>query len=174
MPRDVLLAVVIGPHGLKGEVRVKLFTDSANALAAYGTLHAQDGQTLCVLAARDTRPGEAVAAFEGVSNRAGAEGLKGKELFVARALLPATPENEFYHADLVGLRADDSQDRAIGRVTAIHNFGAGDVIEIERPDGDSVLLAFTRENVPVIDFKSGRIVIAVPEEVEAGRKGTIE
>jgi 16S rRNA processing protein RimM len=158
---------VIGPHGLKGEVRVKLFTEMAAKLAAYGPLRTGEGLVLKVLSVRDARPGEAIVALEGVLDRWAAEQLKGSDLSVARESLPPAGENEFYYSDLIGLRADDSEDRTIGTVRAIHNYGAGDVIEIERPDGDSVLLAFTRANVPVIDAKAGRIVIAVPEETEA-------
>ena len=80
--------------------------------------------------------------------------------------LPAAGQEEFYHADLIGLEARDSESRVLGKVAAIHNFGAGDVIEIGRPDGDSVLLAFTRESVPVIDIPGGHIVVAVPEDDE--------
>ena len=80
--------------------------------------------------------------------------------------MPATGEEEFYHADLIGLEARDSEGRLLGKVAAIHNFGASDVIEIARPDGDSVLLAFTRETVPVIDIAAGHIVVAVPEDDE--------
>ncbi len=174
MAHHVLLATVIGAHGLKGEVRLKLFTDDAAALGRYGALRLEDGAAFRVLAARDAKKSEAIASLEGVCDRSAAERLKGRGLFVAREDLPETGPNEFYHADLVGLRADDTEDRTIGHVRAIHNYGAGDVLEIERPDGDTVLLAFTRENVPTIDVKAGRIVIAAPEEVEAGRKGTVE
>ena len=80
--------------------------------------------------------------------------------------MPPTDEEEFYHADLVGLEAQDGEGRVIGKVTAIHNYGAGDVIEITRPDGDSVLLAFTRETVPQIAIASGHIIVAVPETDE--------
>ena len=89
--------------------------------------------------------------------------MKGTQLFVAREKLPAPDEEEFYHADLIGLEAQDSEGRVIGKVGSVHNFGAGDVIEISRPDGDHLLLAFTRETVPVIDIPGGRIVVAVPE-----------
>jgi 16S rRNA processing protein RimM len=153
---------------------LKLFTDSAANLSAYGPLRTQDGRTLFVQSARDTKGGEAIATFEDVKDRETADALKGKDLLVSREVLPGTADNEFYHADLIGLRADDSGARAIGHVRAIHNYGAGDVIEIERPDGDSVLLAFTSENVPLIDVKGGRIVVAVPEDIEAGRKGNVE
>ena len=79
---------------------------------------------------------------------------------------PPPAEEEFYHADLIGLEAQDSEGRMLGKVAAIHNYGAGDVMEIARPDGDSVLLAFTRETVPTIDIAGGRIVVAVPEDDE--------
>jgi 16S rRNA processing protein RimM len=164
----------MGPHGLGGEVRVKLFTDSAARLGTYGTLYTRDGRSLRVTRARAARPGEAIVSFKEVADRRAAEGLKGEELLVAREKLPDAGHDEFYHADLIGLRAEDREDRAIGHVRAIHNYGAGDVIEIERPDGDSVLLAFTRENVPLVDVKGGRIVVAVPEEVEAGGRGAVE
>jgi 16S rRNA processing protein RimM len=137
-------------------------------------LHTGDGRTLAIAAFRlskpgqDGKPGEAVIAFSGVTTREAAEALKGAELFVARAAMPQTPEDEFYHADLIGLEARDSEGRVLGRIAAIHNYGAGDVIEIARSDGDSVLLAFTRQTVPVIDAASGHVVVAVPEDDETG------
>ena len=119
-----------------------------------------------ITAFRPGKPGEAVISFSGIDDRNAAEALKGTELFVAREALPATAEEEFYHADLIGLEAQDSEGRVLGKVAAIHNYGAGDVMEIARPDGDSVLLAFTRETVPAIDIAGGRIVVAVPEDDE--------
>jgi len=167
MSSDILLAAVIAPHGLKGEVRAKLFTSAAEKLGAYGALHTRDGRVLNVASAREVKAGEAILSFKGIADRDATEALKGAELCVSRGALPALDESEFYHADLVGLSAYDEEDRLLGRVSAIHNYGAGDVVEIVRDDGDSVLLAFTRSNVPVIDIKGRRIIIAVPEEVEA-------
>jgi 16S rRNA processing protein RimM len=164
---DILLAAIIGAHGLKGEVRAKLFTTSADRLGIYGAVHTREGRVLNIASARDAKPGEAILSFKGIADRDAAEALKGTEICVSRDALPALDPSEFYHADLVGLSAYDRDDRLIGKVTAIHNFGAGDVIEIERPDGDTTLLAFTRENVPEIDVQGGRVQIAVPEEVEA-------
>jgi 16S rRNA processing protein RimM len=169
----ILLATVMGPHGLKGEARLKVFTASAKTLGAYGPLHTRDGRALVVSAIREGKAGEAIATFEGLA-RDGVEALRGQDLFVARDALPEPAANEFYHVDLIGLRAEDTEGRNIGRVHAVHNYGAGDVIEIVRADGDSVLLAFTRENVPSIEPKTGRVIIAVPEEVEAQTRGTIE
>jgi len=171
MARDVLLGVVIGAQGLKGEVKVKTFTATPEGLGVYGPLHDKDGRAFSVAAVRAGKD-VAFVAFKEVVDRNAAEKLKGTELFVSRDALPATDSEEFYHADLVGLRAEDSEGRAIGMVRAIHNFGAGDVIEIARPDGDEVFLPFTREVAQEIDIASGRIVIAAPEEVEAG--GNVE
>jgi len=165
--RDVLLAAVIGAQGLKGEVKVKTFTAAPDALARYGSLHDAKGNRFEITAFRPAKDGEAVIAFAGVGDRNAAEALKGTQLFVAREALPATDEDEFYHADLVGLEAYDSEGRLVGKVSAIHNFGASDVIELVRGDGDTVHLAFTRETVPVIDVAGGRITVAVPEEDEA-------
>ncbi len=167
MPADILLGVVIGAHGLKGEVKVKTFTETPDRLGAYGPLHAKDGRVFIVTVARVTAPDGVVVRLDGVDDRTDAEALKGLQLFVARAALPKTEAEEFYHADLIGLRAEDGEGRLIGHVRGIHNFGAGDVLDIEKPDGSEALLPFTRDFVPVVDVKSGRITIAVPEEVEA-------
>jgi 16S rRNA processing protein RimM len=168
MSNDVLFAVVVGVHGLKGEVRVKTFTATPEKLGAYGPLHAVDGRIFTLATLRAGKDGEAVAAFKEVADRDAAEKLKGLELFVARAALPEAQIEEFYHADLVGLAAEDTLGRRVGMVVAIHNYGASDVLVLARDDGDEVLIAFTRENVPQIDVKAGRIIVAVPEETEAG------
>jgi 16S rRNA processing protein RimM len=167
MNKDVLLAVVIGAQGLQGAVKAKVFTATPDALTRYGALHDAAGRKFEITAFRAGKSGEAVMSFAGIDNRNAAEALKGTELFIARSALPATAGDEFYHADLIGLEAQDVEGRVLGKVAAIHNYGAGDVIEITRPDGDSVLLAFTAENVPTIEIPLGRIVVAVPEDDEA-------
>ncbi len=172
--RDILLGVVIGAHGLSGEVKMKTFTETPDRLGAYGPLFAKDGRAFAVASVRITASDGAVVRFKGVGDRTSAEALKGLELFVARAALPRTEAEEFYHADLAGLRVEDEEGRLIGHVRAIHNFGAGDVLDIEKPDGSEALLPFTREFAPLVDVRAGRIVIAVPEEVEAGGKGNVE
>jgi 16S rRNA processing protein RimM len=173
VPTDILLGVVIGAQGLKGEVKVKTFTERPENLAAYRPLHTRDGRKLTIAELRDAN-GFAIVRFEGIDDRNAAEALKGTGLCVSRATLPATEVTEFYHADLLGLRAEDELGRSIGKVIAIHNFGAGDVIEIARDDNSTVLMPFTREIVPTIDPAEGRIVIAAPEEVEAETKGSVE
>jgi 16S rRNA processing protein RimM len=164
--RDVLLAAVTGAQGLKGEVKAKLFTATPDALPRYGELHTKSGRKLKITAFRPSKPGEAVIAFEGISDRDAAEALKGTELFVDRAALPNTDDDEFYHADLIGLEVRDSEGRVLGKVISLHNFGASDVLEFSRPDGDTVLMAFTKQTVPVINAAEGFVIVAVPEDDE--------
>jgi 16S rRNA processing protein RimM len=174
MDRDILLGVVIGAQGLKGEVKVKTFTATPEAIAHYGDLHTRDGRKLAVVAAKVGSKGEAIVSLGGVVDRTAAEALKGIELFVPRGRLPAVDEGEFYHADLLGLRVEDREDRLIGTVKAIHNFGAGDVIEIATPDGNDLLLSFTRETVPVVDIRHGRLVVEVPPDDVAEERHGVE
>jgi len=166
LAQDVLLAAVIGAQGLKGEVKAKLFTAVPDALPRYGALHTREGRRLKITAFRPSKPGEAVIAFEGVADRNAAEALKGAELFVDRAALPGTDADEFYHADLIGLEVRDSEGRVLGKVTGAHNFGASDVLEFSRLNGDNVLMAFTKETAPVINVAEGFIIVAVPEDDE--------
>jgi 16S rRNA processing protein RimM len=174
MPREVVLAVVIGVHGLKGAVKVKHFTERPESLAQYGALHAGNGARFDVLSVMPGKAGTAALFLKGVADRAAAEALKGCELRVARDALPEVGTDEFYHADLIGLAAEDGHGRVIGTLSAIHNYGAGDVLEITRADGDTLLIAFTRENTPTIDPGAGRIVIAVPPEIESDPRGFVE
>src|SRR3954462_10879833 len=106
----------MGAQGLKGEVRAKLFTAAPEALPRYGVLHTRDGRKFKITAFRPAKQGEAVIAFEGISDRNAAEALKGTELFVDRAALPQPEEEEFYHADLIGLEARDTEGRVLGKV----------------------------------------------------------
>ena len=129
----VLMAVIGAAHGIKGELRVKTFTDDPLALGGYGSLFAKDGRRFDIL---DIRPQGTVVVvrFKGVGDRSAAEALTGTELFVDRAALAADlDDEEFYHADLVGLSVVDEQGAQIGKVAAVHNFGAGDILEISGP-----------------------------------------
>jgi 16S rRNA processing protein RimM len=164
--KEVLLAAVIGAQGLKGEVKAKVFTATPDSLPRYGVLHTKDGRKFSITAFRTSKEGEAVIAFEGIRDRNAAEALKGTELYVSRDALPEADDDEFYHADLIGLEAQDSEGRVIGEISALHNFGAGDVMEISLPDGDHVLIAFTRETVPTINVAEGFVMVAVPEDDE--------
>lgn len=174
MAADILLGAVIGAHGLKGEVKVRTFTETPERLGAYGPLHDGQGRTLTVAELRTLDGATAVLRFAEVVDRNGAEALKGAELFVARTALPSTEAEEYYHTDLVGLRVEDGAGRLLGHVRGIHNFGAGDVLDIGRPDGGEALLPFTRTFVPVVDVAAGRLVVAVPEEIEGEKTGWVE
>ena len=131
--KPVTLAVIIGAHGVAGEVRLKLFGEGAEALKAYGSFDAA-GRTLTL---KSVRPGPngAVARFAEVGDRTAAEGLRGTELTVPRSALPPLGEGEYYHADLIGLSCFSSEGEGLGHIVAVENFGAGDIIEVERPTG---------------------------------------
>ena len=166
----ILVAKIGAPHGVKGEVRVKPFTAEAEALADYGPLTDKAGRAFPIKTLRPVKGGMLVVRFETVSSRDAAEALNGTELFVDRKALPPPDEDEFYHADLIGLAVIDREGNALGRVTAIHDFGAGDLLEFAAPDGKPILLPFTRAVVPEIDLTAGRLVVDPPEEIE-GEEG---
>jgi 16S rRNA processing protein RimM len=150
----VPLAVIIGAHGIKGEVRLKLFTDD---LGPYRTLDAA-GRTLTL---KSVRPGPngAVARFAEIADRDAAEALRGTELTVPRSALPPLEEGEYYHADLIGLPCFSSDGEALGHVVAVENFGAGDVIEIERPTGKRFMVPMRSEAVP--EWDAERLIVDV-------------
>lgn len=131
--RPVTLAAIIGAHGVMGEVRLKLFGEGPDSLRGYGSFDA-GGRTLTL---KSVRPGPngAVARFAELHDRTGAEALRGTELTVPRSALPPLGEGEYYHFDLVGLPCTSSVGEALGHVVAVENFGAGDILEIERPNG---------------------------------------
>jgi len=161
----VCMGIVGAPHGVRGSVRVKSFTDAPEAIANYGALEDESGGrrfTLRVVGAAKG-DGMVIAELSGVADRDQAEALRGLRLYAPRAVLPATAEDEFYHADLVGLAAVLDDGARLGTVIAVHDFGAGDVIEIARAAGQPVLVPFTKAAVPVVDIAGGRIVIDPPE-----------
>jgi 16S rRNA processing protein RimM len=162
---QVLLGAVIGAHGTRGEVRVKTFTLEPDALGAYGTLTTDDGRSLSVAQLRTGKPGEAIVQFDGIADRNAAEALKGRQLSVPRSALPAPEADEFYHADLIGLAVEDRDRVALGRVRALHNFGAGDVMEIETVEGATEFVPFNSAVVLKVELPE-RIVIEPPQYEE--------
>jgi len=162
----VLLGVVAAAHGIKGEVKVKTFTETPDRLGAYGPVTMEDGRLLEIAGLRATKADEAVVRFAGISDRNTAETLKGAHLYVARTALPAPAAREFYHADLVGLAAEDASGNRLGTVQGVHNFGAGDVLEIAFAAGGSEFLPFIDAVVPVVDIAAGRIVVELPKTDE--------
>lgn len=132
--KPVTLAVIIGAHGVAGEVRLKLFGEGAETLKSYKSFDAA-GKTLTLKSVR-AGPNGAVARFDGIGDRSAAEALRGTELTVPRSALPPLEEGEYYHADLIGLPCSSSDGEALGTLVAVENFGAGDIIEVERPPVD--------------------------------------
>lgn len=159
--RRVTLCVIGAPHGVKGECRVKTFTADPLAIADYGPLFAADGRSFDILDGRLLKDDMLVVKIAGVNDRNAAQAITNLELFVDReALPPPDDEDEFYYADLIGLAVVDTADEAIGTLSAIHDFGAGDVLEI-RPvaGGPTWLQPFTKIAVPKVDMAAKRIVI---------------
>jgi 16S rRNA processing protein RimM len=166
MPAPICVARIGAAHGVRGAVKLWTFTEDPLAVKSYGPLVTKDGarqfEVTTVRAAKD----HLVATLKGIDTREAAERLNGLELYVAREKLPATDEDEYYHADLIGLAAVTATDEPLGRVVAIHNFGAGDIIEIAPLKGPTLLLPFTNAVVPTVDLAGGRVVIDLPAEIE--------
>ncbi|MGF1608384.1 MAG: ribosome maturation factor RimM [Kiloniellales bacterium] len=163
----ICVGAIVGAHGVRGLVRVKSYTAVPEDLVAYGLLGDEAGERSFTLHVKGRSKGLLLAAVEGVADRDAAQALAGTRLYLERTALPELAEaDEFYQADLIGLEAVDKAGRSLGRVKAVHNFGAGDLLEIEGRDGDRVL-PFTKAVVPEIDLAAGRLVVVPPAELEA-------
>jgi 16S rRNA processing protein RimM len=159
------LGVIVGTHGVRGTVRVKAYTETPEDLGAYGPLSDEAGRESFRLTVHGLHKGTVLAGIEGVGDREAALALKGTKLYVARDALPEVAEPEtFYHADLIGLAVVDEAGRDLGKVVAVADFGAGDVLDLVGPDGQEWMLPFTREAVPEVDLTGGRLVVAPPAE----------
>jgi len=160
----VCLGQIGAAHGVRGEVRLRSFTSDPGAIADYGPLQTEDGRVLEIEALRPAKD-HFVARLAGIHDRDAASALTNAKLYVPRERLPQTESaDEFYHADLIGLAAVDQTGRTLGTVVAIHNFGAGDLIEVKPPTGGSTeLVPFDMTHVPEIDIAAGRIVVHPPE-----------
>ncbi|MFN9578587.1 MAG: ribosome maturation factor RimM [Novosphingobium sp.] len=152
--KPVTLAAIAGAHGVTGDVRLKLFGEGVESLQRF---RAFNDSALTLTKLRDDGKGGAIARFAEVTDRNGAEALRGTTLTVPRSALPPLEEGEYYHADLLGLPAVSTEDEDLGEVIAIDNFGAGDVLEIKRPTGKRFMVPMRIEAVPVWD--DARIVI---------------
>lgn len=159
---QVCVGVVTGPHGVTGAVRVKSFTARPEDIAAYGPLADESGSRQFTLRLVGVAKGVLIGRLSGVEDRNRAEALRGLRLYLPRAALPPPAEDEYYHADLLGLDAVLGDGTPIGRVRAVHDFGAGDTLEIARPDAAPVMVPFTRAVVPAVEIAAGRLVIDPP------------
>ena len=165
--RRVCLGVIAGAHGVRGQVRIKSFAEDPKNLVAYGPLTDEAGGRVFQVTVTGQAKGVLLARIDGVKDRDEALALRGTQLYVDRDALPVPDEDEYYHADLIGLRAEDRDGQPIGEVVEVHNFGAGDVLEIARPEAQPLLLPFTKAAVPEVDLAEGRVVVAPPEEAES-------
>src|SRR4029450_4006309 len=162
----VCVARIGAAHGVRGAVKLWTCTEDPLAGQGYGPLMTKDGARQFEIAGVRAAKDHLVATFKGIATRNDAEKLNGIELYVPRERLPDTDDDEYYHADLIGLAAVSAADEPLGRVVAIHNFGAGDIIEIAPPKGATMLLPFSNAVVPTADIYGGRVVIELPKEIE--------
>ena len=163
--RQVAVAEIGAAHGLKGEVRLRSFTQAPLDVSKYGPLTAPDGRAFEIVSARPasgTSPHMLVVRLKGVSDRSTAEALTGTPLSVPYERLPPAEEGEFYHADLIGLAAFGPDGAALGTIVSVQNHGAGDLLEIAPAQGPSILVPFTEAAVPDIDIAAGRVVAVPP------------
>jgi 16S rRNA processing protein RimM len=167
MADRICIGAIAGAFGVTGEVRLKSFCSTPSDIASYGPLTSEDGSRQFRIALTKPVTGGFGARIAGVTTREAAEAMRGVSLFVDRDRLPSLPDDEFYHADLIGLDVLDTGGEILGKVTAIYNHGAGDIIEISSMRHKSaLLLPFTKAIVPNVDLSARRLVVDVPEETE--------
>ncbi len=150
---------ITAAHGVRGEVKIRCFTEAPEDVGAYGPLCDAQGRSFRLLAIRPAKGPFVVARIEGVADRDAAEALAGRDLFVPRDRLPPPDEDEWYYSDLIGLTAVDPDGTSLGRVIAVHDFGAGDLIEIAPPSGKAFMVPFTAQCVPDIKLADGTITV---------------
>lgn len=162
----ICVGAIAGAFGVQGEVRLKSFCAEPTAIADYGPLYTEDGTRSFKV--RLTRPlsGGLGARLSGVATKEEADALKGTNLYADRARLPSLPDDEFYHADLIGLEVRDTGGAVLGRVAAVHNHGAGDILEIGAGPRAGLLLPFTLANVPTVDLAAGCVIVDLPEGLD--------
>lgn len=160
----VLLGRISGAHGLKGEVKIATFTQQPEDVAAYGPLTNADGtRSFEIASLRTAGGGSVIARLRGVTDRNGAEALRGIELFVSRAALPPPTADEYYHSDLIGLSAVSAEGEALGEIVAVHNYGAGDLLELRPANSRKTeLIPFESAYVPKVDLEARCVTIVRP------------
>ena len=171
MVERILVGAIAGAHGLRGQVRIKSFTDDPAAVAAYGPVSDESGEKRFDLIVTGRIKGGVIARIHGIADRSAAEALRGLRLYVPRSVLPNPAEGEYYWADLIGLRADLADGTCYGRVKDVQDYGAGGILEVERFDGTTELLPFTDRLVPIVDLVAGRVVVDPPTYTEARANG---
>lgn len=160
----VCVAVFSSAHGVSGALRLKSFTQEPDDVAQYGQLESEDASKVYdIEVVSHTGKGELIVKVPGVDNRDAAELLKGERLYVSRTKLPDAGDEEFYHADLIGLLVKTTNGKTLGTVRAVFDFGAGDMLEILPKEGAMIMVPFTKAVVPIVDIEKGRVVVDPPE-----------
>lgn len=161
--RRILLGRIAAAHGIRGDLLIETYTSEPGGIAAYGALQTEDGARELTLRIVRITPKGVIAHAKGVDDRNAAEALRGTTLYVERDRLPPPEEDEYYFADLVGLRAEDENGNKIGKVIAVQNYGAGDLLELRKSGQRATeLIPFTQASVPTVDVAGGRVVIVPP------------
>jgi 16S rRNA processing protein RimM len=160
--KQVCIGIVTGPHGVQGAVRIKSFAEAPEDIARYGPLADETGARRFELRLIGAGKGVVIARLSGVEDRNRAEALRGLRLYLPRSALPQTEAEEYYHADLIGLEAVLGDGTPVGQVRAIHDFGAGDTLELARLGAPPLMVPFTRAVVPSVDLAAGRLVLDPP------------
>lgn len=181
LKNPILLGVVGGAHGIKGEVRIKSFTENPTDIKAYGPLVDAKGKTYTIRSAR-IQKNVVVVTINEISDRNGAELLNGTELFVDRSALPEDDADAFYQSDMVGMTVETTEGQPVGTVIAFHDFGAGEVVEIKPERGSSVMIPFSEAAVPEIDVERRVMIVeplaaglvSTPDEDEAEARAAAE
>ena len=162
------VGAIAGPHGVRGQFKVKLFAESPAALEQYGALQIDGGRALKLTVKSVNNGGLVIVSADGVTSREAAESLRGKLLSTSRASLPDPAEDELYHADLLGASVFHKHGTSLGVVVALYNFGAGEIIEVKPPSGASVMLPFAGSSVVSVDIPNRRVVLAPPAGLLGG------
>jgi 16S rRNA processing protein RimM len=171
----ICVAQIGGAHGLRGEVKLKSFTADPMAVSDYGPLTTEDGSATFEIEAVRAAKGHLIARFRGIADRDTAERLANVRLFVPRERLPPLATDEYYHADLIGLSAITADGTEVGTVVAVHDFGAGDIVELlPLGGGTTIMVPFTPAFVPSVDIANGRIVVVSPESAPESGGGPTE
>ena len=165
MAELVCLGVITGARGLRGELWIKSFTGDPARIGDYGALSDESGEQSFRVTVKDVVKGKVLVRIKGVADRTAVERLKGVKLYVDRAKLPELEEEEYYYADLIGLRVELTTGETLGTVKAVHDFGAGDLLDVAGEGRKGLMLPFTRAAVPVVDVKGGRVVVDPPPEL---------
>lgn len=162
MTELLLVGVITGARGIKGELRIKAFTANPDDVCSYGPLFNEDGNKSWTVKQTGNAKGQVLARFKGVDDRTEADTMKGVKLYIPHHALPDAGEEEYYYSDLIGLKVELMDGTELGTVKAVMDAGAGASLEVQTPDGD-ILVPFTRLSVPVVNITDGKVIIDPPD-----------